>query len=485
MRLIFDPRPILMNVGSLLLVMACFMTAPLVADLAAKDGNWPSFLVAAAAAAFVGVALVLASRGHPNRLTIRESILLTVTSWLVAPAIGAVPLLLSIPHLTLSDAFFEATSAMTTTGSTVLTGLDRMPAGILLWRAILQWIGGIGIIVMGIALMPLMRTGGIRLFRLESSERGERVMPRVQNFIVMMVGVYLVLTVACALAYMVTGLSPFDAICHAMTTLSTGGFANYDNSFEAFDNAAAEWVAVVFMISGSIPFFLYISALRGGPMNFFANRQVRGLFAILLLSILAIALWLWVKDGVPALLALRLSAFNVTSIVTTTGYASTDYTTWGSLPVGLFFFLTFVGGCTGSTAGGIKILRFQIVFFELRNTLQLLLSPNSVRRAGRPGQPSDPESTIGAMVFVLAFLLTIAGVSILLEFLGYDIVTAVTAATTAVANVGPGLGTIIGPAGNFAPLPDAAMWILAAAMLLGRLELFAIFVLFTRQFWRF
>ncbi len=310
-------------------------------------------------------------------------------------------------------------------------------------------------------------------------------MPRVQNFIIMMVGVYLALTIACALAYMLAGMGAFDAICHAMTTLSTGGFANYDNSFGAFGNPAAEWVAVAFMISGGIPFFLYISALRAGPMAFAANRQVRGFLAILALSILAIALWLWIEDGVPPLLALRLSAFNVTSIVTTTGYASTDYTTWGSLPVGLFFFLTFVGGCTGSTSGGIKILRFQIVFFELRNTLQLLLSPNSVRRAGLPGQPADPESTRGAMVFVLVFLLTIAGVSVLLELLGYDIVTAVTAATTAVANVGPGLGTIIGPAGNFAPLPDAAMWILAVAMLLGRLELFAIFVLFTRQFWRF
>ncbi len=485
MRLIFDPRPILMNIGSLLLVMACFMTAPLIADIAANDGNWPSFTLAAAAAAFVGVALILSSRGHSNRLTIRESILLTVTSWIVAPAIGAVPLLFSIPDLTVSDAFFEATSAMTTTGSTVLTGLDRLPAGILLWRAILQWIGGIGIIVMGIALMPLMRTGGIRLFRLESSERGERVMPRVQNFILMMVGVYLALTVACALGYWIAGMGAFDAVCHAMTTLSTGGFANYDNSFGAFENAAAEWVAVVFMTSGAIPFFLYIGAMRTGPATMFANRQVRGLLILLVLSILAIALWLRVKDGVPPLLALRLSAFNVTSIVTTTGFASTDYTTWGSLPVGLFFFLTFVGGCTGSTSGGIKIQRFQIVFFELRNTLQLLLSPHSVRPAGRPGQPSDPETTIGAMVFVLIFLLTIAGVSVLLELLGYDIVTAVTAATTAVANVGPGLGTIIGPAGNFAPLPDAAMWILAAAMLLGRLELFAIFVLFTRQFWRF
>ena len=485
MRLIFDPRPILMNLGSLLLVMACFMTAPLIADLAANDGNWPSFTLAAAAAAFVGVALILSSRGHLERLTIRESILLTVTSWIVAPAIGAVPLLLSIPHLTVSDAFFEATSAMTTTGSTVLSHLDTMPAGILLWRAILQWIGGIGIIVMGIALMPLMRTGGIRLFRLESSERGERVMPRVQNFILMMVGVYLALTIACALAYFAAGMNAFDAVCHAMTTLSTGGFGNYDKSFGAFDNAAAEWIAVVFMTSGSIPFFLYINALRAGPFTIMRNLQVRGLFAFLGISVVIVTLWLWIADSVPIGTALRLAAFNVTSIVTTTGYASTDYTTWGSLPVGLFFFLTFVGGCTGSTAGGIKILRFQVVFFELRNTLQLLLSPHSMRRARTDGQASDPDSTVGTMVFVLIFLLTIAVVAVILELHGYDIVTAVTGAATAVANVGPGLGAIIGPSGSFAPLAESAKWVLAAAMLLGRLELFAIFVLFTRQFWRF
>ena len=485
MRLTFDPRPVLMLLGYLILGIAAFMIAPLLVDYISGDRGWPAFFESAVFAGFFGVMLLLSTRGPIVSLSTRQAILLTVTSWMIAPAIGAMPLLIAMPGLGVTNAYFEAMSAMTTTGSTVLSGLEDLPAGVLLWRALLQWIGGIGIIVMGIALLPLMRAGGIRLFHLESSERAERVLPRFRNFVVLMLLVYSSLSITCAAGYIFAGMNVFDAVCHAMTTLSTGGFANYDASFGAFANPYAEWIAVLFMTAGSIPFFLYIGALGGGYRRITENTQVRVLVFFLAAVTLVVAMWLWVADGVPMLRALRLAAFNVTSIVTTTGYASTDYTTWGALPVGLFFFLTFVGGCTGSTAGGIKILRFQIIWYEMRNTLRTLLSPHAVRRPVPHAPSSEPGAAITSLLFACVFLLTTSTVAVSLELLGLDLITAVTAAATAVANVGPGLGAMIGPAGNFAPLPDAAKWVLAVAMLLGRLELFAVFVLFTRQFWRF
>jgi len=383
------------------------------------------------------------------------------------------------------DAFFEAMSGLTTTGSTVLTGLDHMAPGILLWRAILQWLGGIGIIVMAIAVLPFLRSGGMQLFRTESSDMSaERVVPRVKRMTGAIALSYAILTALCALALWAAGMVPMDAVVHAMATLSTGGFSNHDASIAYFHSPPIELIILVFMIAGAIPFVTYLKFAHGNMRALTSDPQVRGLLGILITMTGMLAIWLVVRDGYTVTEALRFAAFNIVSVITTTGFASADYTEWGALALGVFFLMTFVGGCTGSTSGGIKILRFQVLRAALSGYLWRLIYPHGVRPATFGENRITPDVMIGVLVFTLAFLMMTALTALILTGLGLDLDTAISGAATAVANVGPGLGTIIGPAGNFQSLPDSAKWVLAIAMLMGRLEVFTVLVLFTPGYWR-
>jgi trk system potassium uptake protein TrkH len=476
-------NPLGQILGFILIGVATLMLLPALVDLAQQNPDWHVFLFSAATVGVLGVMLTLATQidAEPE-ITIRRAFVITATCWFVLPAVSALPFV--GVGLNYTDAFFEAMSGVTTTGSTILTGLDALPPGILLWRSLLQWIGGVGIIVMAIIMLPFLRIGGMQLFSAESSETGGKIVPNARQLVEWIAGIYVALTSLCAVLYALGGMSAFDAFCHAMATLSTGGYSTHDASFAFFQNPYVQWIAIVFMIAGAFPFAAYIRTLRGDRQVLFHHPEARVLVLFLLVTSGGMAVWLSWTHHMPLSDSFRLTAFNITSIVTTTGFANADYTGWGPQVVGVFFLITLVGGCTGSTSGAIKIFRYLIVVAILRRHLKRLTSPRRVLnlRYGNRRVPEDIPNSV--LAFLTAFFGVLSLFTVVLTMLGLDFVTALSAAATAITNVGPGLGPIIGPTGNFAPLPDAAKWVLSAAMLLGRLELFAVLVLFDPDFWR-
>ncbi|MBP2299827.1 TrkH family potassium uptake protein [Azospirillum picis] len=481
-------RPILFIVAIVLLALAATMLIPAGVDYAYGNPDSGIFLSSAAFTGVCGATLALATRCHlTGGLTLRQAFLLTPLTWTTTAAFAALPFQFGhFPELSLNyaNAYFETMSGLTTTGSTVLVGLDLTTEGILLWRALLQWLGGIGIIGVAIAVLPALRVGGMQLFRTESSDRSEKVLPRAQQIAKAIVAVYIGLTAVCGLSYWAAGMTPFEAIVHALTSLSTGGFSTSDHSIGSFDNPALHWLVTLFMLLGSLPFVLYVRTLTGQRDALWRDNQVRSYLGFLAAVILPLSVWLAASNHFDYLDALRMAAFNVVSVVTTTGYAYTDYSQWGNLAVGVFFGLTFIGGCTGSTTGGIKIFRFEVLVIVLRTHFRHLIYPRGVfpRRYG--ARRIDDDVLGSVIVFFALFFTAYSLLTIALMALGLDFITSASAAVAALANVGPGLGDTIGPAGTYAAVPDSAKWLLSLAMLMGRLELFTVLVLFMPQFWR-
>jgi trk system potassium uptake protein TrkH len=480
---VLDFRPILFITGVLMLPLAVAMCLPAIADASADNPDWQVFLTASGFTLFVGGILALTSRGNVRTITPRQGFVLTTVLWIVIPGFAALPFAFSDLDLSYTDAFFESMSGLTTTGSTIIRSLDVAPPGILIWRALLQWLGGIGVIAMAIAILPLLRIGGMQLFRMESSDRSEKVLPRTTQLVAYIGFIYLGTSVVCALAYWAAGMSGFDAIAHAMTTIATGGFSTYDASLAHFKSPAIEYIGVVFMLIGSMPFVLYLRALRGNAKPLFRDDQVRLFLMIVIIAILSIAYYRY-ASGVEISAALRESAFNVVSIITGTGYATADYSAWGSFALIGFFFLMFIGGCAGSTTCGIKVFRFQVLFATAVTQIRRLLEPHGVYLAYYNRKPIPEEVSASVMAFFFLYALSYAAIAVGLGLSGVDFLTAASGAATAISNVGPGLGPTIGPAGTFATLPDQAKWLLSAGMLLGRLELFTVIVLLIPSFWR-
>jgi trk system potassium uptake protein TrkH len=437
---------------------------------------------------FVGGGLLITfqpGERRMERISLRSAFLVTAVGWLVIPVFAAMPFMMTAEPLSFTDAVFEATSGLTTTGSTVIVGLDDYPRGLLLWRSLLQWLGGVGIVLIAVVLLPFLRVGGMQLFQLESTDRsGERIIPQAGALIVWLVAVNIALNAACAIAYAASGMTAFDAINHALTTIATGGYSTHDASLGHYDSAGVRWTATVFMLAGALPFFAYIKAVRGRISGLVADRQIRFFLGAVGVIILLAELGRWAALGDDAAGTLSHTAVNIVSIVTTTGYASEDYQLWGQGYVTLFLLLTFLGGCAGSTAGGIKMYRFQLLFFIARDYMRGLFDPNVVRPHRFQGRSVDEEVTHAVLAFVAIYVAGVSLGALALAITGLDLVTAFSGASQAIANVGPGLGPVIGPAGNFASLPDAAKWVLCALMLLGRLELFALLVLLDPRFWR-
>jgi trk system potassium uptake protein len=479
-------RPVVSLLGGTLVALAVAMLLPMSADLALDNTDWRAFAFSSAITLIAGVALVTSARGSlEGGMTLRQAFILTPLTWTAVALFAALPLYISdYAQLrdNFSNAFFEAISGLTTTGSTILQGLDTAPPGILLWRAILQWLGGIGIIATAIAILPALNVGGMQLFRTESSDRSEKVMPRVHDLTIAIGSIYIGLTTVCGLAYWLAGMSIFEAVCHALTTLSTGGFSTSDNSMGNF-SAGSHWIATVFMLLGALPFVLYVR-LGAGDNALFFDSQVRTFVTLLIGVILALTIWTTANGAYEPSEAVRHVAFNVVSVVTTTGYASTDYLLWGNFATGAFFALTFIGGCTGSTSGGMKIFRFEVMARMLRGHFRRLLYPRGIFLATYGGRVLDEEVIGSVVVFFCVYFISYSIITLLLMAFGLDFVTSISASVTSLSNVGPGLGSTIGPAGNFSSLPDTTKWILSFAMLLGRLELFTVLILFTPTFWR-
>ena len=349
----------------------------------------------------------------------------------------------------------------------------------------MQWLGGIGIIVMAITILPLLKVGGMQLFKMEGPLSTEKILPRTLEVATILIITYLILTFLCAFFYWFFGMSIFDSVAHSMTTLATGGFSTHNDSIGFFSNSNIEIVASVFIILGSIPFISYLKFIKGNRKIFVEDIQIKGLINILCLSILIMFIYLFIiSDETSILDNFRISFFNVISILSGTGYVTDDFGLWGKFSLIFFLFLMFIGGCAGSTACGIKIFRLQMLLVFLKNQIKKLISPNSVIIIKYNNQKISDDFMKSVITFIFSFLLIFFIIALLLSLTGLDFLTAISGAASAISNVGPGLGDIIGPDGNYKNIPDISKWILAFGMLLGRLELFAILVLFFPSFWR-
>ena len=480
----FDLRPVGYVIGLLVASLGLTMLAPLVADLLAGNGHWFAFFESAVVTVLTGGLIAVAcSNGVTEGLTLRQTFLLTSLVWLMLPVFGAIPFVLGATEANFTDAFFEAMSGLTTTGSTVLTGIDALPEGIKLWRGMLQWLGGVGIIVVAMVFLPELRVGGMQIFRSEAFDTMGKILPRAGEIARQIFVVYFGLSIACGLCYLAAGMLPFDAMVHAMTTVATGGMANYDQSFGAF-GAGVHYVATVFMLLAALPFVRYVQLLAGTALPMWRDPQIRVFFLIVAVCVMLITSWVWGRDGVMTELALREALFNVTSIISGTGYASADYMTWGTFPIAMFFFIGLIGGCAGSTACSVKVFRYQLVFAAIKSQIRQIHSPHGVFTPRYDGRPIGDDVLNSVMAFLVAFFLSLGGTAVLLGLTGLDFITSVSGASAALANIGPGLGLEIGPAGNYANINDTAKWILAIAMFVGRLEIMVVLTIISVKFWR-
>ncbi len=479
-----DPRPVGYVIGLLVALLGVTMVFPLLADIIEGRGEWPVFLETGIITILAGGLTALSCANSPrDGLSIQQTFLLTTGVWAALPVFGALPLMLGATELRFVDAYFEAMSGLTTTGSTVLSGLDDMPMGLLLWRGILQWLGGIGIIVVAMVFLPELRVGGMQIFRSEAFDTMGKILPRATAIAGQISIIYVALTAVCLITYLGLGMSFFDALVHAFTTISTGGFSNYDASFGTF-SGLPEYAASIFMILAALPFVRYVQMVNGHTTPLFRDSQVRAFIGTVAVLVLVTSLVLTSIFPHHWEQALREALFNITSIITGTGYASVDYMMWGSFLITLFFFIGLVGGCAGSTACSVKIFRYQILLSSIRSQMHRIRTPSGIFTPRFEGRPVGPDVMSSVISFFVFFVVSLGIFSWGLAMTGLDFTTSVSGAATALANIGPGLGDQIGPSGNFAGLNDAAKWMLTAAMLIGRLEILSVYVLFTVQFWR-
>ena len=478
-----DNRTIFFIIGLLLAAVSGGMLLPATINATSGHSDWQVFIGCSLVTGFIAGALILTNRGKLPPLSVKQAFTLTSLSWLALTGFAALPFAFGELDMSYTDAFFEAMSGLTTTGATVITNLDGAPPGILLWRALLQWFGGIGIIVMAISVLPMLNIGGMQLFRLESSDTSEKILPRTAQIAGSITRLYFGITLACMLSYLAAGMEVFDAIAHAMTTIATGGFSTRNDSLGAF-GAPVAMVAIFFMLVSAVPFVAYLQLVNRKFDKFVRDEQIRTFFLLALAA--AGMMWIYqlAMTGDSAGAALLSAAFNTTSILTGTGYATADYSAWGPFAISMFFILTFIGGCAGSTACGLKIFRLQVVVKAGWRYIRQLTRPNGVFVIRYNGRLLDDEVANSVVAFVLIFILTFSAVATSLSLMGLDPLTALSAAAAAIANVGPGLVPEIGPSGTYAGLPNQAKWVLAFGMLLGRLEFLTVLVLFAPSFWR-
>ncbi|MDA8747861.1 TrkH family potassium uptake protein [Litoreibacter sp.] len=480
----FDLRPVGYVIGLLVACLGVSMTVPMAVDMAAENGHWPVFAQSAIITTITGGLIALAtSNGVGDRLSIQQTFLLTTGVWLALPIFGAIPFYIGATNSNFVDAFFEAMSGLTTTGSTILIGIDTLPDGIKLWRGLMQWFGGVGIIVVAMVFLPELRVGGMQIFRSEGFDTFGKILPRAGEIARHISVIYLGLTLMCGLAYLATGMSVLDAATHAMTTIATGGFANSDLSFAAYA-PSAEYVAALFMMLAALPFVRYVQLVAGTAVPLFRDTQIRTFFGIALTLVLGLALWQIANGYNSGEVAFRKALFNAVSILTGTGYASDNYRLWGPFAVALFFLMGLIGGCAGSTSCSIKVFRFQLLFASIKTQIRRIHSPHGIFQPRYQGRTVPEDVLSSVMTFLVMFIVSLGILAILLGMTGLDFITSVSGAAAALGNIGPGLGDTIGPAGNFSTINDTAKWLLCAGMLIGRLELLAVYVLFTVNFWR-
>ena len=474
-------KTVFFTLGILQMVLGVFMFIPIILQFIYSEID-SSFFGASIVTIIFGTLFFLSNLDHNKQLTLQQAFLLTALSWLSIAIFGSLPFFFSDLNFSFTNAFFESMSGITTTGSTIISNLNEMPKSILLWRAILQWLGGIGIIIMAITLMPIMNVGGMQLFKISNNDSSEKILPKSKEIALRLIYIYTALTLLCGMTYKIFGMNYFDSLTHSMTTIATGGFSNYNESIGFFNSVSIEISAMIFIILGSLPFIAYIKFISGNKKILFDDTQIRSFFKIIIFSVAILTIYLAISNS--AELNLRSIFFNIISILTGTGYVNAEFDTWGSFTLILFLGLMFIGGCAGSTTCGVKIFRIQILYLFISNQLKKMIYPKGVFVLKYDQNPIDNKFISSVISFIYMYLVIFFVLTALLSLTGLDFVTSISGAATSISNVGPGLGSIIGPNGDFSSLPNISKWILTLGMILGRLELFAILVLFLPSFWR-
>ena len=476
--------PIIYLIGMLLCILSLFMMIPAFVDWLYGNNDWPAFVGASLLTLFVGAILYLSNRDSTTEhLELRQAFLLTNSAWISIALFGSLPFLLSEIDMSFTDAIFESTSGITTTGATVIINLEATSHGILIWRALLQWLGGVGIIVMALAVLPMLSIGGMQLFKTESYETPDKVVPKAASFAAGISIVYITLTVVWALMLWVAGMPLFDSIAHAMTTLATGGYSTRSDSLAAFNSSSIEIIVIFGMIVGSLPFVHYLAITKKGLKNLFKDDQVKLFLTLIVFVVLIVSIYLNLND-IPFLEALRLASFNVISIITGTGFGTSDFNNWGGFPTTILLILMFIGGCAGSTTCGLRMARIQVLVANAKAQISKLIRPHAVVVSYYNQKPIPENVAESVMGFFFLYIISFAVIACLLGGLGLDLITAISGAASAIGNVGPGLGDIIGPSGTYQSIPELGKLFLCAGMILGRLEIFAILVMFSPLFWK-
>ena len=476
-------KTVFFTLGILQVILGLAMIMPIIVQFIYSELD-SSFISSGIITIIFGILFFLSNLDHDKKLNLPQAFLLTALSWLSIAIFGSLPFIFSNLSLDITDAFFESMSGITTTGSTIITNLEAAPKSILIWRAILQWLGGIGIIVMAITLMPIMNVGGMQLFKISSNDTAEKILPKSKEISLRLILIYLVLTLSCALFYKIFGMNFFDSLTHSMTTIATGGFSNYNQSIGYFNSTLIETTSMIFILLGSLPFIAYLKFLNGDKKIFYSDTQIKTFFKIVFFSIVILFIYLLILKQSLFEVSLRSIAFNVISILTGTGYVTQDFNQWGNFPLIFFLILMFIGGCAGSTACGIKIFRIQLLYNFLINQLKKIIYPRGVFIIKYDKNNIDDKFMSSVISFIFLYIVIFFILTAILSLTGLDFITSISGAATSISNVGPGLGEIIGPNGNFSSLSNSSKWALSLGMILGRLELFAILVLFIPSFWR-
>jgi len=476
-------KTVFFTLGILQIILGISMIFPIIIQIIFGELN-SSFISASLITIIFGTLFLLSNLDQDKKLNLQHAFLLTALSWISVAIFGSLPFIFSDLNLSITDSFFESMSGITTTGSTIITDLNSTPKAILLWRAILQWLGGIGIIVMAITLMPLMNVGGMQLLKISSTDGSEKILPKTKEISIRLIIIYIALTFLCALFYKIFGMKFFDSLTHSMTTIATGGFSNYNDSIGHFNNFKIEMTSMVFIILGSIPFIAYIKYLSGTKNIFITDTQIKSFIKIIFFSILILFLYLVIFNKSFSEISLRSISFNVISILTGTGYVTQNFDSWGNFPLIYFLMLMFIGGCAGSTTCGIKIFRVQILYLFIKNQLKKIIYPRGIFIIKYDNNNVNEKFMASIISFIYLYIVIFFVIAALLSLSGLDFTTSISGAATSISNVGPGLGELIGPNGNFSQLPDFSKWVLSFGMILGRLELFAILVLFLPSFWQ-
>ena len=475
-------KTVFFTLGILQIILGISMVFPIITQIIFDELD-SSFIGASLITIIFGTLFFLSNLDHDKKLSLQNAFLLTALSWLSIAVFSSLPFIFSNLNLSITDSFFESMSGITTTGSTIITDLNSSPKAILLWRALLQWLGGIGIIVMAITLMPIMNVGGMQLFKVSSSDASEKILPKTKEITLRLILIYLILTFLCSFFYNICGMKFFDSLTHSMTTIATGGFSNYNESIGYFNNIKIEIIAMIFIILGSIPFISYIKFLSGKKNIFYTDTQIKSFIKIIFYSIVILFFYLTIFNKSFSDVSLRSISFNVISILTGTGYVTQNFDDWGSFPLIYFLILMFIGGCAGSTTCGIKIFRVQILYLFLKNQLKKIIYPRGIFIIKYDNNNVNEKFMASIIAFIYLYIIIFFIITAMLSLSGLDFTTSISGAATSISNVGPGLGELIGPNGNFSQLPDFSKWVLSFGMILGRLELFAILVLFLPSFW--